>query len=169
MTNSISVPSVHELYVDLASRVEYTANGDLLWAKTKRSDLVGTVAGRIDYLGYRIIEGLGGKAVLANRLIFFMHTGAIPQVIDHINGDSSDNRIENLRPATVSKNAMNCKLSASNTSGVKGVGWHKATAKWTAYIRIDKRHRSLGVFESFFDAVCSRRAAELAHYGEFSR
>lgn len=160
-------PNVIAIYEALADRVSYE-DGVLVWSKTARTDLIGSPAGRLDRDGYRQIH-LESMMVSVHRLIYYMHTGSFPSVIDHIDGDAGNNKIENLRPATVSKNSMNCKISIANTSGVKGVSWHKTTGKWAAYVRINGRQAALGLHDNIFDAACARRSAEITHYGEFSR
>lgn len=160
-------PNVVSIYEKLAARVSYQ-DGVLVWSKTARTDLIGTTAGRLDRDGYRQIH-LVSMMVSVHRLIYYMHTGSFPAVIDHIDGDTGNNKIENLRPATVSKNSMNCKISIANTSGVKGVSWHKTTGKWAAYVRINGRQAALGLHDHIFDAACARRSAEMTHYGEFVR
>ena len=55
--------------------------------------------------------------------------------LDHINGDTSDNRIENLREATAAQNMQNRKTFANNKSGHKGVAWSKFHSKWFVYMR----------------------------------
>lgn len=160
-------PNVVSIYENLAARVSYQ-DGVLVWSKTARTDLIGTTAGRLDRDGYRQIH-LASMMVSVHRIIYYMHTGSFPAVIDHIDGDTGNNKIENLRPATVSKNSMNCKISIANTSGVKGVSWHKTTGKWAAYVRINGRQAALGLHDHIFDAACARRSAEMTHYGEFVR
>ncbi|MBO5394167.1 MAG: HNH endonuclease [Pseudomonas sp.] len=160
-------PNVVSIYEKLAARVSYQ-DGVLVWSKTARTDLIGTTAGRLDRDGYRQIH-LVSMMVSVHRLIYYMHTGSFPAVIDHIDGDTGNNKIENLRPATVSKNSMNCKISIANTSGVKGVSWHKTTGKWAAYVRINGRQAALGLHDHIFDAACARRSAEMTYYGEFVR
>ena len=160
-------PNVVSIYEKLAARVSYQ-DGVLVWSKTARTDLIGTTAGRLARDGYRQIH-LVSMMVSVHRLIYYMHTGSFPAVIDHIDGDTGNNKIENLRPATVSKNSMNCKISIANTSGVKGVSWHKTTGKWAAYVRINGRQAALGLHDHIFDAACARRSAEMTYYGEFVR
>ena len=50
--------------------------------------------------------------------------------IDHINGDGLDNRRDNLRIATLEQNQGNSKLRKDNTSGYKGISWHRNAKKW---------------------------------------
>lgn len=154
-------------YEKVVSGLEYR-DGELYWLTSQRTDLIGTLAGRVDRLGYRHIE-CSRKCYAVHRLIFFMHHGIIPLVIDHIDGNNSNNRIENLRSATVSKNMMNSKMFINNTSGVTGVSFHKQAHKWVAYIRLGGVQTSLGLHDTLFEAACSRKSAENREYGEFSR
>jgi hypothetical protein len=81
--------------------------------------------------------------------------------IDHINGDKADNRRSNLKEAT---NLENCKkrrhIYKHNTSGQKGVSWHKKMKKWTANIRVNYELIWLGSFDTIEEAVHARKEAE---------
>lgn len=99
-----------------------------------------------------------------------MHHGIDPgkMQIDHINGDSTDNRIENLRLATSQQNNRNRRIASNNKSGVRGVCWCRSKRKWKAYIMIDGKMHNLGGFDSLQDAQAKRISAEIMHFGEFS-
>lgn len=88
--------------------------------------------------------------------------------VDHINGDSSDNRLENLRLATNTQNARNRGKSKHNTSGYKGVFWHKATNKWTAQIGVDRKRIYLGIFDTPELAHRAYCEAAKVYHGEFA-
>lgn len=107
-------------------------------------------------------------AISAHRIIFVMHYGYLPDEVDHINGNPSDNRIENLRAATHKQNSQNMKTTRRNSSGVKGVSFHKTHGKWSAYIRADGKMKHLGLFKTIEEAAIARKSAEKSHYGEFS-
>jgi hypothetical protein len=89
-------------------------------------------------------------------------------LIDHINGNGFDNRIENLRLANPSQNLSNKRKINSNTSGTVGVTWDKANQKWIAQIMVNRRHIKIGRFLSKSDACAARKAAEIRHFGSFS-
>jgi hypothetical protein len=58
------------------------------------------------------------------------HNGYLPELVDHIDGNKLNNRIENLREASKQENAQNQKIRLTNSSGVKGVSWHRVNKKW---------------------------------------
>ena len=64
-----------------------------------------------------------------------------PNYIDHINKDRTDNRWDNLRSVTAQQNQLNRKHSG-------GVGWHKASGKWRAYLTINCKQKHLGLFST---------------------
>ena len=116
---------------------------------------------RIDYARYG-----------AHRLAWLWMTGAWPnEKIDHINGDKADNRWCNLREATSAQNCWNRQKASNNTSGFKGVHWHKAHGRWVARIMIDGKRRHLGAFdtpEEAYAAYCNaarRDHCEFANFG----
>lgn len=90
-------------------------------------------------------------------------------IVDHINGDKTDNRKSNLRVIEKQLNPMNCKTYKNNSSGRKGVHWNKKLQKWTASIQSNKINLHLGVFEDYNDAVEAREQAEKDLFGEFNR
>lgn len=104
-----------------------------------------------------------GKSVFAHRAGWALHHGLWPEVIDHINGDRSDNRIENLRNLAHKDNLRNAKRSSANTSGATGVFWLARLGKWQAGIRVDGKYTYLGVFDDFQEAVSARKSAEAAN------
>lgn len=89
------------------------------------------------------------------------------QIVDHINGDKSDNRRANLRFATRSTNAMNRAEPSNNTSGHRGVYWRAERNRWLAYISVHGKRRSLGNYREIEDAINARLKAEAEHFGEF--
>lgn len=90
------------------------------------------------------------------------------QQVDHINRNKLDNRRENLRIATHSQNHANTGIRKDNSSGYKGVHWNKQSQKWVAQIKINKKTKRIGAYdtpEEAYKAYCAK-AKEL--FGEFS-
>jgi hypothetical protein len=106
-----------------------------------------------------------GMNVLAHRVIWVMHYGGDPNgIIDHIDQDRANNRIENLRLTDYSGNSKNQRLRHNSISGVIGVRWLANRKKWRADIYADGRDMFLGLFANKDEAVRVRKAAE-AKYG----
>lgn len=103
---------------------------------------------------------INGKMYYAHRVIFKLCTGEEPDLIDHINGDSLDNRLENLRSVDNTTNSRNSKRNKNNTSGVTGVSWSKLLNKWEAYIWDNSVKINLGLFSDLNEAISVRKKAE---------
>lgn len=100
------------------------------------------------------------KMFRAHKVAWAMHFGHWPaDEVDHINGNRSDNRIENLRVVSHRDNARNKRKSRANKSGHVGVSEYKP-GKWRAYINTDTGMKHLGVFGSLEDAVSARMLAQ---------
>lgn len=125
---------------------------------------VGDVAGTRNADGYTVIT-IDGTAHYAHRLAWFHETGTWPIGIDHRNGDTSDNRIANLRPATQSQNMQNVRrCKSSSRSGVLGVSYSEERGRWVASITVNRRQRALGRFDTADEAAAAYRSAkELLH------
>lgn len=89
--------------------------------------------------------------------------------VDHINGNSLDNRRANLRLASHSENVKNRKRARNNKSGIIGVHWKKAAKKWAAAISINGVSTYLGCFSSKEEAGRVYREAAIKYKGQFYR
>ncbi len=89
-------------------------------------------------------------------------------ILDHIDGDKTDNRRINLRICTSQQNTFNQKLRKTNKSGYKGVYWSKEANRWRAQIRFNKSIY-LGTFQSKEDAAKAYDTAATKYHGEFAR
>lgn len=91
------------------------------------------------------------------------------KIIDHINGNTMDNRRINLRFSTKNGNQRNSKPQSNSKSGIAGVGFHKASGKYRARIVVDNKEKYLGVFETLEQAIQVRKDAEKKYFKEFAR
>lgn len=94
----------------------------------------------------------------------------VGQEVDHKDGDGLNNRrSKNLRIATKTENRRNRRLSKDNTSGTKGVSWHKRDMRWCAQISVENRIIHLGSFETKDLACRAYCDASARFHGEFGR
>ena len=162
---SICKPSQGRLKELFAYDVE---TGELVWNVRKRGSTMGKVAGCKYRNGYTMVR-VDGVRYLAHRLVWLYHHGKWPDAeIDHINRNPSDNRIENLRPATRQQNIANYGVSKANKSGFKGVWFHKDRARWIAQIQKDGKIHWLGAYKSAEDAASAYRVAAERMFGEYA-
>jgi hypothetical protein len=127
----------------------------------------GDIPGTDNMNGYRRII-VDHKKYYAHRLAWLHTFGYMPAAIDHIDGDSTNNRIDNLRPATQSQNLMNRKSAARNTSGFKGVCWDgRYVKKWKAQIQTNGENIYLGTFATPEEAHAAYVIAAKKLHGEF--
>ncbi len=126
-------------------------------------------AGSLSPDGYIRIP-MAGVSHLANRLAWLYVHGELPLgEIDHENHNKSDNRICNLRDGTHSNNQHNRNAYANNTSGYKGVSWHKGHIKWKASIRVNGKLIHLGYFQSAEEARDAYNNAAPIYHGKYAR
>lgn len=123
----------------------------------------GSRAGSFNRHGRLYIQ-IGPRKYTATHLAWLIMTGAWPtKLIDHRDRNPRNNAWVNLREVTESGNSQNRSMGKNNTSGIKGVYWHKATGKWQASIRAGTQ-RSLGLYDTKEEAAeAYAAAAQLLH------
>jgi len=128
----------------------------------------GMTAGATAKNGYRLI-GVDGTRYYAHRLAWFYVYGKWPTLhLDHINRVQTDNRIANLREATVSQNMANRLAQKNSTHGLKGVS--KNRNRWTARIKPPgQKYIHIGTFDTPLEAHAAYCAKASEIYGAFAR
>ena len=156
----------HDKFKKLFDSEYFYDNGNLIRKKTKGVGKTGTVAGSPTRKGY-IRCGFLGNQIMAHRLIFFYFNGYIPEQVDHINGNKTDNRIENLRPANNSLNQLNKSIDKRSKTGVKNV--HVSGKKYAVSIRLNKTTYYFGTYDTIEQAkqIADIKRKEL--HGDFTR
>ena len=138
--------------------------GFLYWTGELRA-VPAKYAGRQAFTGKTIRGyyrgGFVGRNVMAHRVVWKWHYGTEPDEIDHIDGNPSNNRIENLRAATRIENVRNTCIRKTTTSGVQGV--YPKSGRWVATIRDGNRQLTLGSFSDLAAAAECRRQAEVRY------
>lgn len=145
-------PTTGFLYHRHRTREDYKLDFDYqMWLKYRKGQRAFASKSRGYYLG-----GFEGQNYLAHRLIWWMHYGEVPALIDHINRNRGDNRLENLREATHSLNGFNRRPRVDGRHpGVRPYNYNKSP-RWTAHIGDDY----IGMFKTYEEALAARLAAE---------
>lgn len=158
-----------------ASVVYYPDSGEFYWVKRGVGIRWKSAAGSLTPNGYLRIR-VDCDTYLCHRLAWFYMTGKWPEhYIDHIDGNRSNNRWDNLRQATTSQNHQN-KIKRKNTiTGLKGVTRNLPSKKWRnpppfrATIVLKGKSKCLGNFHTAEDAHKAYREAAILEFGDYAR
>ena len=148
--------------------IGYTRNGEEFYFDLEDYALIK------EYAWYPCKGGIHNRRIgKMHRFIYEAHNGKISDgfVIDHINGNTSDNRKKNLRAVTQWQNTLNRKDNSNNTSGVKGVYIRtlSQSQKYGARIQYRNKYIHLGIFDTIEEAAEARKQAEIKYFGEYRR
>jgi len=142
----------------------------LIWKKiytvrTKQGSIAGSNQGT-DYWAVKFFK----KKYYSHRLVYYMYYQKDPEFydIDHIDHNKSNNNPLNLRLATRSQNMANTPFKATNTTGLKGIVWHKDKCKWSAQITVNYKHFNLGYFLTKEEAYDVYTKACLKHFNDYA-
>ena len=162
MANGKEFTPIPTELLELLEVVEVTPgkNSGLIWNKrisnaVKKSDNAGYIRRPTNSTRKDWLLSYKEKNYYVARIIYYKTHGIDPGnlTIDHIDRDSLNNNIENLRLANGVDQALNKTKTVKNTSGAKGVSWFKRDKKWQAQIKIDGKSIYLGIYE------CKKEAA----------
>lgn len=119
------------------------------------------------YHSVKITTLNGLMAIKTHRIAFAITHGRWPtHEIDHINRDTRDNRLCNLREATRSQNQLNVACRAR--SGFRGVSYNRGCRKWAAKVRVGGRSLTIGVYHTAEEAARVVDAHAIRYQGEFA-
>lgn len=145
----------------------WTSDGHRVLLDDSDYDLVSSVVWRSHSMPNR-------NTVYARNLsVGYMHrllSGArAHEFVDHIDGNGLNNQRANMRLATRSQNEWNKGRYKNNTSGYKGVSWHKQREAWRASIYVHSKQKHLGLFDTPEEASEAYAEAANKYHGEFAR
>lgn len=166
MTTSIGGTTLQEKFNEAFEYKE----GSLFWKVGNTNAIkIGQEVGTEFPRGYRRVS-LAGKIYTVHRVIWTMFHGTPPKEIhiDHINGNASDNKIENLRLATNSQNCCNRRMKPNNT-GIKNVSFIKECQKYRVALQANKKRKFFGYYEDLELAEFVALEARNKYHGEFAR
>lgn len=142
-------------------------SGHFTWKIKRRGKNIGVPAGYLEKTGYRRIR-IYGKPYNAHRLAWLYTHGKWPQgVIDHIDGNRDNNRINNLREATLTQNQYNRRVKCTSSTGRKGVSLARREGRYQSQITIGGVKKFIGYFDTIEEGVCAYNKAAIAAQGEF--
>lgn len=151
--------------------IGYTLKGEAFWFDKEDYDKIKDYCWSYNNKGYVVATERG------TRKSVFLHVLLMSPVpkdmkVDHKrhpprNGQKYDNRKSNLEIKTNSQNMMNASLYTNNTSGVSGVTFTKANGKWQVRIGVGNKRIHVGYYDSFDDAVKTRKDAEIKYFGDY--
>jgi len=130
---------------ELLTKVIYDESSPscLRWSEViSRKIRKGSVAGHLHKADKYYKVRYKGKAFRVHRIIWQLFYGTTESMIDHKDGDTTNNRIENLREATHTENMRNSKTKESNKTGVKGLDWDENNKVWRGRIRFEGKRFS---------------------------
>ena len=128
----------------------------------------GAIAGCFSKDGYGRVN-VDGRQYLIHRIIFMLCHGECPEELDHIDGNRSNNRIENLRAASRGENQYNTSRQKNSTTGYKGVTLHKKSGMFHAKIRASGVHKYIGSYGTAEEAYAAYCAVAKELHGKFFR
>jgi HNH endonuclease/AP2 domain len=160
INSTLSKELLHEYF-------EYR-DGELYWKISPTNSVkFGQKAGCLDTNGY-YKTSINGKDYGNHRIIFAMHYGFFPKMIDHIDRNPSNNKIENLRAANDKQNQWNTEKNSRNTSGYKNVLFRKERNKWTCRFKVNGKHIMRGSFDTPEEANLYAEKLRKELHGEYS-
>lgn len=137
--------------------------GIFTWIKSNK------VAGYKQKDGY-IRFNFENKHYRGHRLAWLYVYGEYPTFhIDHVNGNTSDNRICNIRKCTRNQNMHNRRINKNNKIGIKGVCWNKRAEKWHVQIGLNGKVKHIGYFDDLELAELVSNEARDKYHREFAR
>jgi len=118
---------------------------------------------------------IDGKAYALHRMVYLWNHGYLPEIIDHIDGNRENNKIENLREATQQQNCLNSKHRVTSKSPYKNVYLQSPTKNaewkrnWVVSLMVDKKRKYVGSFEVLELADLVAQEARDLYHGQFAR
>ena len=159
-----SLDRLHELFKPQFTR------GELIWKQQRGGKKAGAVAGFPTDDGRYMVVGIDGRRYLIHRVMYAMYHQVDPKdmEVDHIDGDTFDNRAANLRLATRAQNGQNLR---GYRKGLKGAyfSFKNSSKPWLATIQKEGVRHYLGCFETEEEAHEAYVKASAVYHGEFGR
>lgn len=162
--------------VDEKGRFVFRNRFDRHGTKAKKDEIAGGYYKRHNDIRYNLrlcgkLYQEAGKLlwILRNKQCWPKDENGKYLVIDHIDGNTENNFISNLRPVTVQQNAANSKIYSHNKSGYNGVYWHKRDNKWRSKIMYNGKNIHIGCYTDIHEAAEAYNEKAREFFGEYAR
>jgi hypothetical protein len=109
-----------------------------------------------------------GIRYMVHKVVYLIHHGFMPEIVDHVDGNIKNNSVSNLRAATKSQNALNKKIRFNSITGVKNVTQDKTTGRYKVHLTINKKRKHFGTFDDLELAELVAIEAQSKFYGVFA-
>ena len=109
------------------------------------------------------------KRYYLHRLIFLYHHGHLPKILDHIDGNILNNKIENLRSCTQQQNTFNSKHKNNSKTGIKNICWNKTKNKYEVFLSVNQKSKYFGSYNDIDYAIFIANAMRHKYHKEFNR
>lgn len=106
-----------------------------------------------------------GRIVLQRKLGRLIKKG---ECVNYVDDNPFNNRRDNIRMFTIKQSRQNNRKQSNNTSGYKGVSWHRRERRWRSEIYVNHRNIHLGYFDDPYDAHLAYCKAADKYFGEFA-
>jgi hypothetical protein len=148
---------------ELVNEVFYYNDGKIFFQKSSKK------CGYIDKsTGYERVA-YNKKIYYVHRLIYLLNKGYLPKYIDHIDGDKTNNKLENLRECTQQENCYNSKIRKNNKLGYKGITLHKWSGLYRATAKINNKCITIGYYKELEKAVNEYRNFIIENHKQFAK
>ncbi|NBW23602.1 MAG: Pathogenesis-related transcriptional factor and ERF protein [Caulobacteraceae bacterium] len=158
-------------YEEVAKILDYNPKTGKFFRKINTGSFgrIGEVLGYTTKRGYRKTS-VCNIQLYDHQLAWLLFYSKWPdRQIDHINGNRSDNRISNLREATVSQNALNRSYQSNSKTKYKCINWKPDRKKYRVKIGVNKKYYHIGYFVNLDEAIKARDIAIKKLHGEFAK
>lgn len=171
MANARDINSETALYEELKPFVTHRKHeGRLYWNTSRPKCEINTPATFISSCGDNIktrIVSFKYKRISEHRFIYWLETGVIPESIIHLNGNTLDNRFENLKACTHQETLFGRKMAKHNLCGFKGV--FECRGKYRARITYNGKRINLGSYSTPEEAHEAYKKESVKLFGEFAK
>lgn len=126
----------------------------------------GARAGSLNRRVNRVYVRVNRVNYLRSRLVFLMHHGWLPDQVDHIDCNRTNDDVKNLRAATKNENQRNKCRQLNNSSGVKNVRWR--AKKWVVELKVNSKLIYFGRYDDLELADLVAMEARNKYHGAFA-